>query len=135
MQIICINLTAPYYKRKPMKYSLLSTLLLISVLFTNAQNVTELSPGKYETKTKVAQNNWEKGDIIIIDDSHYKLSSSGEVGDYKFSVAAQRIFFTSGPLKSAFTKVTSAKGKAVIILPLEQNESLGLTTEIWASKQ
>ena len=135
MQIICTTLTAPYYKLKPMKYSLLSILLLLSVLFSHAQNVTELSPGKYETKTKVAQNKWERGDIIIIDDSHYKLSSGGEVGDYKFSVAAQRIFFTSGPLKSAFTKVISSKGKAVIILPIEENESLGLTSEIWASKQ
>jgi hypothetical protein len=118
-----------------MKYSLLSTLLLFSVLSSNAQNVTDLSPGKYETKTKVAQSKWDRGDIIIIDDNHYRLSSSGEIGDYRFSVAAQRIFFTSGPLKSAFTKVTSSKGKPVIILPIEENGSLGLTAEIWASKQ
>ncbi len=118
-----------------MKYSLLSALLLLSVLCTKAQSVSDLPAGKYETKTKVAQNKWNRGDIIIIDDSHYKLSSSGDVGDYKFSLAAQRIFFTSGPLKSAFTKVTLANGKPVIILPKEENGSLGLTAEIWASKQ
>jgi hypothetical protein len=118
-----------------MKCSLLSTLLLLFVLFTKAQNVSELPAGKYETKIKAAQNKWEKGDIIIIDDTHYKLSTSGDIGEYKFSVAAQRIFFVSGPLKSAFTKVAAANGKPVIILPIEQNGSLGLTGEIWASKQ
>lgn len=118
-----------------MKYSLLSTLFLFSVLFTKAQNVSDLPAGKYETKFRAAQNKWEKGDIIIIDDSHYKLSSSSDVGEYRFSVAAQRIFFTSGPLKSAFSKVAAADGKPVIILPIEQNGSLGLTAEIWASKQ
>lgn len=118
-----------------MKYALLIILLLGSVLVTKAQNVSDLPAGKYETKTKTAQNKWEKGDIILIDDTHYKLSSGGDIGEYKFSVAAQRIFFTSGPLKSAFTKVTSANGKPVIILPIAENGTLGLTAEIWASKQ
>ena len=118
-----------------MKHTLLFILLSLSSLLIKAQNVTELPAGKYETKTKTAPNKWEKVDIIIIDDSHYKLSSSGEIGEYKFSVAAQRIFFTSGPLKSAFTKVSSANGKPVIILPIEENSSLGITAEVWASKQ
>ena len=118
-----------------MKYSLLSTAFFLSVLFAKAQNVSDLPAGKYEAKIKSAQNKWEKGDSIIIDDTHYKLSSGGDIGEYKFSVAAQRIFFTSGPLKSAFTKMTLANGKPVIILPIEQNGSLGLTAEIWASKQ
>jgi len=118
-----------------MKYTLLFMFFLTSVILTKAQSVSDLPAGNYETKTKVAQNKWEKGDIIIIDETHYRLSSSADVGDYKFSVAAQRIFFTSGPLKSAFTKVGLAKGKPVIILPQEENGSLGLTTEIWASKQ
>ena len=118
-----------------MKYSLLFILFVVSVLFTKAQNVSDLPAGKYETKAKTAQNKWEKGDIILIDDSHYKLSSGGEIGDYRFSVAAQRIFFTTGPLKSAFTKVALSNGKPVIILPQEENGSLGLKAEIWASKQ
>ena len=104
-----------------MKYSLLFILFVVSVLFTKAQSVSDLPAGKYETKAKTAQNKWEKGDIILIDDSHYKLSSGGEIGDYRFSVAAQRIFFTTGPLKSAFTKVALSNGKPVIILPQEEN--------------
>jgi hypothetical protein len=118
-----------------MKYMLLFTLLLPLAFTSNAQNIPELPAGKYETKTKLAQNKWEKGDIIVMDDSHYKLSTGGEVGEYKFSVAAQRIFFTSGPLKSAFTRVTSANGNPVIILPIEENAGLGITAEVWASKQ
>lgn len=117
-----------------MKYYLLSLLLVVSVDGTRAQNVTDLPTGKYESKT-TAQHKWEKGDIIIIDDNNYKLSTGGDVGEYKFSVAAQRIFFTSGPLKSAYTKVSVTNGKPVIILPIEQNSGLGITTEIWASKQ
>jgi hypothetical protein len=118
-----------------MKPFLLSTLLVLAVSSGNAQNVTSLSPGKYEAKTKAAQNKWEKGDVILLDDSHYKLSGNSEVGDYRFSVAAQRIFFTSGPLKSAYTKVILHNNKPVIVFPIEQNGDLGLTTEVWASKQ
>jgi len=118
-----------------MRYSLLFLLLTLSVLFTNGQSVSDLPAGKYEAKLKSAPNRWDKGDIIIIDDNRYRLSTSDEVGEYKFSVAAQRIFFTSGPLKSAFTKVAVSNGKPVIILPQEENGSLGLKAEIWASKQ
>jgi len=118
-----------------MKSSLLTLLFFVSALAGKAQAVSDLPAGKYETKAKVAQNKWDKGDILLLDDTHYKLSSGGDVGEYKFSVAAQRIFFTSGPLKSAFTKVALSNGKPVIILPQEENGSLGLTAEIWASKQ
>lgn len=106
----------------------------MSALFAKAQNVSAVAPGKYETKTRVAQNKWEKGDVIILDDNRYKLSGASDVGEYRFSVAAQRIFFTSGPLKSAFTKVALNNNKTVIIFPLEQNRELGLTAEVWASQ-
>jgi hypothetical protein len=118
-----------------MKPLLLITTFILAALFANAQNVTSLPAGKYETKTKTAQKGWEKGDVILIDESHYKLSSNSEVGEYRFSVAAQRIFFTSGPLKTAFTRVMMSNNKAVIVFPAEQNPDLGLTAEIWASRQ
>ena len=118
-----------------MKYYLLTAAFTATVFFSKAQSINDLPPGNYSTKTKTAERAWDRGDIVIIDNSHYKLTSSGDVGDYKFSVAAQRIFFTSGPLKSAFTKVALDGGKPVIILPKEENGSLGLTSEIWASKQ
>ena len=117
-----------------MKNKLLLFLLLLS-LFTKAQSVTSLSPGKYEAKLKAAQKAWEKGDIILLDEGHEKLSASGDVGEYKFSVAAQRIFFTSGPLKSAFTKVSAINSRPVIIIPAEENSGLGITAEVWASKE
>ena len=118
-----------------MKPVLLFSLLTVFFFSGKAQNVTALPAGKYETKMKTNQNKWEKGDLIIIDDSHYKLSSSNEVGDYRFSVAAQRIFFTSGPLKSAYTKVILNNSKTVIIFPTDKNADLGLSAEVWASKQ
>ena len=118
-----------------MKSAILAALFVLLTGSAKAQNVTVLPPGKYETKTKTAQNKWEKGDLILLDDSRYKLSSGGEVGEYRFSVAAQRIFFTSGPLKSAFTKITLANNKPVIILPVEENGSLGITAEVWARKE
>lgn len=118
-----------------MKPYLLFVFILLAALSGQAQNVRSLSPGKYETRTKASPNRWDKGDIILLDDSHYKLSGSSEIGDYKFSVAAQRIFFSSGPLKSAYTKVILNSSKAVIVFPIEQNGDLGLTAEVWASKQ
>ena len=118
-----------------MKYLFLINFFFFTAFFANGQNVTDIPAGKYETRTKTTQNKWEKGDIIIIDDSHYLLTGSNEKGEYKFSLAAQRIFFTSGPLKSAFTKLLLSNGQPVIILPKEENGSLGLTSEIWASKQ
>lgn len=131
----CFTLTAPYPKQTAMKYFLLSVLSLTLSVFAKAQNVAELPVGKYDAVSKTGQSKWEKGDLILIDDTHYKLSTGGEPGEYRFSVAAQRIFFTSGPLKSAFTRVTTVAGKTVIILPAEQNGSLGISTEVWASKQ
>ena len=117
-----------------MKSSLLFVLFLISTTAVSAQAVADLSPGKYESKLRSGQGKWEKGDVIILDKSHYKLSGNSEVGDYRFSVAAQRIFFTSGPLKTAFTKVVMNNNKTVIIFPLEQNAELGLKGEVWASQ-
>lgn len=117
-----------------MKSFYLLLILISSAFFVQAQNVTALSPGKYTTKLKATQNKWEKGDVVLLDDSRYKLSSDAEVGEYRFSAAAQRIFFTSGPLKGAFTKVALNNNKAVIIFPLEQNRELGITAEVWASQ-
>jgi hypothetical protein len=118
-----------------MKRVFILMLLLSTSAFVKAQNVTELSPGRYESKIKNAQKSWDKGDVIILDDSRYKLSGDSEIGEFMFSVAAQRIFFTSGPLKSAFTKVKLNNNKPAIIFPMEQNKELGLPAEVWASKQ
>lgn len=118
-----------------MKPLFIFSLFIVSACWVKAQSVATLVPGRYEAKVKQATNRWEKGDVILLDNSNYKLSNSNEVGEYMFSVAAQRIFFTSGPLKSAFTKVLLNNNKPVIIFPAEQNKELGLTAEVWASKQ
>jgi hypothetical protein len=118
-----------------MKTNLLFSIVFFSAFSLKAQNVTSLSPGNYETRIKQGTNKWDKGDVILIDDTHYKLSGSNDIGEYRFSVAAQRLFFTSGPLKGAFTRVTMSNNKPAIVFPPDHNKDLGLTAEIWASKQ
>jgi len=108
-----------------MKSILLSTVLLFTVLFTKAQQVSDLPAGKYETVIK-NKGKWDKGDIVLQDEGHYKITSSNESGEYRFSVTAQRIFFTSGPLKGIFAKTTLSNKAPAILIPLTENEQLGL---------
>jgi len=94
----------------------------------SAQNngANSLPAGRYETVLKQSQSKWNQGDIILMDANHYKITSSDELGEYKFSATAQRIIFVSGPLKTAFAKTVLDTGKPAIILPLAENEQQGL---------
>ena len=116
-----------------MKVFLLSLTVLL-VLHVNAQSqVQSLPTGKYETVMKTNENKWERGDIILLGGNKYKLSTSDETGDYRFSSAAQRIFFTSGPLKSLYAKTSVTNDTPAIILPVPENEQIGfkLSAEVW----
>lgn len=84
--------------------------------------VTHLPPGTYQIQNG---NTSFKGDIVLVDDSHYKLSSENTTGEYKFSATAQRILFLSGTLKGAFARTTGSDNDPVIILPRKENEALG----------
>lgn len=86
--------------------------------------------GKYETVLKGKEVKWEKGDIIIIDETHYRLSTSNEVGSYRYSVTAQRIFFTSGPLKTIFAKTTVSGNQTAIVLPSSENKKAGVNLPV-----
>lgn len=115
-----------------MKSILLISFLVLS-FFSKAQ-VASLPAGRYETAIKDKSTKWEKGDVIILDDSHYKITASNETGEYKFSATAQRIFFTSGPLKSFFAKTVQTGDKAAIIFPVSENEQLGFKiaqADVW----
>ena len=117
----------------PMKVFLLSLTVLL-ILHVNAQSqVQSLPTGKYETVMKTNENKWERGDIILLGGNKYKLSTSDETGDYRFSSAAQRIFFTSGPLKSLYAKTSVTNDTPAIILPVPENEQVGfkLSAEVW----
>ncbi|HEU4472977.1 MAG TPA: hypothetical protein VFR58_17910 [Flavisolibacter sp.] len=118
-----------------MKAYLLSVLVVLSFLSAKAQpaQVNTLPRGKYETVAKEKQHKWEKGDIILLEENKYMLSTSDEVGEYRFSVTAQRVFFTSGPLKSLFAKTSLNNNAPAIVLPVSENEQLGLKlpSEIW----
>ena len=108
-----------------MKLTLLLSIFAISVVIAQ-KNTSDLPFGKYETILKQSQSKWNQGDIILIDANQYKITSSEEVGEYKFSATAQRIFFVSGPLKTAFAKTILTTGKATIVLPVVENEQQGL---------
>src|SRR3954471_13335151 len=114
-------------------YLFFLTFLATSMCSAQNNNVSLLPAGKYETIIKENQLKWERGDIIILDQTKYKLSTSNDVGDYKFSITAQRIFFTSGPLKSMYARTSLSNDTPAILLPLSENEQMGnkLTSEVW----
>lgn len=111
-----------------MKLMLLSSILLLSTFASQAQSapLNNLPAGKYETEFMSSHGKWERGDIILLDDKHYKVSTSDDVGDYRFSITAQRIFFTSGPLKTVFAKITTESNDPAIVIPRAENEQKGL---------
>ena len=110
-----------------MKVAILTALFSFAVLTGQAQEVKALPAGKYETYLS-NNSKWDKGDIVLVDDNHYKLSSSQETGDYHFSATAQRLFFTSGPLKGVFARTKLSNNKPAIMIPLAENQQLGLRT-------
>lgn len=106
-----------------MKAFILSSTLSLACLVLNAQDnqVNTLPAGKYEMFTGNNQGKWDMGDIILLPENKYKISTSDEVGEYKFSVTAQRVFFTSGPLKSLYAKTSMNKDVPAIVLPVSEN--------------
>ncbi|HVK96982.1 MAG TPA: hypothetical protein VM368_04150 [Flavisolibacter sp.] len=116
-----------------MKYIILTTVFALSVLISKAQNtVTSLPSGKYETRYKALNGKWQVGDIILMNDSQYKTSAGTDIGDYKFSVSAQRIIFTSGPLKGVYATTVHKDNVPIIVLPVAENAALNLSSEVWA---
>lgn len=116
-----------------MKVFLLSFILFLIFSIKAQSQVHSLPEGKYETVIKNNQSKWDHGDIILLNEKQYKVSTSNEIGEYRFSSAAQRIFFVSGPLKSLFAKTSLNNNSPVIVLPVEENEQAGykLSAEVW----
>ncbi|HEV7620983.1 MAG TPA: hypothetical protein VGO09_04585 [Flavisolibacter sp.] len=118
-----------------MKSILLSVIFIFSILHSKGQNkqVINLPPGNYETPSKSDESKWVQGNIIIIDQNRYKTSANDEVGEYRFSVTAQRLFFINGPLKHFFAKTSLTDDGPAIVLPTTENEHAGLklVSDIW----
>jgi hypothetical protein len=117
-----------------MKLFLLSFLLFSSVgLLAQTAKVASLPAGTYSVQSN-NPDNWPLGDIVLVDDSHYKTGSENATGEYKFSAAAQRVLFVSGPLKGAFAKTVLNGSTPAIILPLKENKEVGfkLAVDVWA---
>jgi hypothetical protein len=108
-----------------MKSFLLSALALFYFSTSHAQ-VNSLPFGRYETFVKDHQSRWDQGDIILLDNNRYRVSTSEEVGEYKLSVTTQRILFVTGPLKTVFAKLSADSNTPTIVIPREENEQKGI---------
>src|SRR5215213_3289073 len=107
-----------------MKLVLLFFFFIVTICAKSQSN--NLPAGRYETILKHNELKWSHGDIILVDANHYKVTSSEEVGEYKFSATAQRIIFISGPLKTVYAKTAVYANKPSILLPLAENEQQGV---------
>jgi hypothetical protein len=120
---------------RPMKFFLLFSFFIAST-FSNAQSgkVADLPIGVYEVQ-KAKGNAPFSGDIVLLNDSQYKLRNGSEVYEYKFSATAQRVLFISGPLKGVYAKTVLNAGAPAIVLPKKENEELGYRfaeADVWA---
>lgn len=106
-----------------MKALLLLLVLNTTIARAQSASVSHLPPGTYQVQNNDGKS--FKGDIVLLDDSHYKLSAENTVGEYKFSATAQRILFLSGTLKGAFARTTVSGTDPAILLPRKENEELG----------
>jgi hypothetical protein len=107
--------------------------IILTVSVFGQKSSHGLPSGKYETVVKSSKDKWKQGDIILINDSKYKISSSNEIGEYRVSATAQRIFFISGPLQTVFAKTIMNAEKPAIILPAAENEQgLQLSSDVVA---
>ncbi len=100
-------------------YLLAFLLVLAGVAHAQKTEVAELPTGTYQIQNSKASG--LKGDLVLVDDSHYKLSNDDAVGEYKFSTAAQRVLFVSGSLKGAFARTIMSGGQPAILLPQKEN--------------
>jgi hypothetical protein len=117
-----------------MKFFILSFLFFLTMTAqAQTTKVDALPTGTYTVQSNDASA-WPLGDIVQLEDSHYKTGNENVTGEYKFSATAQRILFVSGPLKGAFAKTTSNSGTPAISLPLKENSEVGfkLAVDVWA---
>ena len=93
------------------------------IVQAQASPVGQLPAGTYQIQNPGSSA--FKGNIVLVDGSHYKLSNETTTGEYKFSATAQRILFLSGTLKGAFARTVTSGSDTVIVLPRKENEDVG----------
>lgn len=111
---------------------LLLFVLMLSATGLRAQQVNSLPAGHYDARIKGSQAKWNLGDLQLDNDGSYSMSNSREGGSYKFSAAAQRVFFLSGPLKGMYASTSLYQQKPVIIFPANDSQPVALEGEVWA---
>lgn len=102
------------------------SLIFFSSVQAQKNKLSNLPSGRYEAVLKQTNKKWKQGDIIILDGIRYKTTSNDEIGEYKFSATAQRIFFLSGPLKTVYAKTQFNGNEPSIVLPFTENSRQGV---------
>lgn len=110
----------------------IAALLLLGASLKAQDRLQKLPQGKYEARLQPNQMKWEQGDLQLINESRYSLTSESEAGEYKFSAAAQRVFFTTGPLKGYYASTSTRNGVPAIIFPASENFSFSLHADVVA---
>ena len=113
-----------------MKPRLLLSFICLTLLLLNvqAQHVETLPAGRYGALLKTGAGKWEAGDILLLEGNRYRVSLQEEEGEFRTSITAQRIFFTSGPLKGAYARLVQHNKKPAIELPIAANAHNALVT-------
>lgn len=114
-------------------YTLLSVFAVLLALQPQAQQVQDLPAGRYITLVMPGNLPWTQGPIVLEPSGDYKFS--GDSGEYKFSTAAQRVFFTSGPLKGVFALTRMEQGFPTIIFPANEHQPISIQNDIWARRR
>lgn len=120
-----------------MKTLALIALFVVISLSSQAQKVTKLPVGTYQTYFygwDYQLNKWLRGDIILLSATTYKLSDEKEVGKFNFDAARQRVYFLSGPLKNVFAKTAVSSKKPAIVLPKKENKEQKIelaVSDVW----
>ncbi len=102
------------------------------MLWAQKSPVASLPPGRYITLLKQGSGKWSRGDIVLIDGSRYRITGGEEEGEYRTSITAQRVFFTSGPLKGAFARLMVHNSRPAIELPEAENSQNNLAAGVIA---
>lgn len=97
-----------------------------------AQQVKDLPGGAYQTLLMPGERNWDRGPLELGDAGIYRFNNDS--GEFRFSVAGQRVFFTSGPLKGAFATTRMVRNAVVIIFPVTETQPFAHQMEVWARK-
>jgi hypothetical protein len=122
-------------KLPPLKSFLISQLILCAALSLQAQpkKIVHLPAGHYSTLLDKDKSQWNRGDIVLISENRYRITTEATEGEYRTSITAQRIFFTTGPLRGFYARLLLHNNTPAIELPQAENShQSGISSDVIA---